>query len=89
MTTLSINLWKLSCCFERSTIFFIMRFTFRFQVFRVEGECGVRRGESLGEEGLAQLASAVRPSVWEFPNSIPSCDLKSFFHLLSFPFSFP
>ena len=66
-----------------------MRFTFRFQVVRVEGECGVRRGESLGEEGLAQLASAIRPSVWEFPSSIPSCDLKSFFHLLSFPFSFP
>ena len=42
----------------------------------------------LEEEGLAQLVSA-RTFVREVPqSSIPECDLKSFFRLLSFPCTF-
>ena len=76
MTTLSICGNYLAVLRDLQ-FFFIRRFTFRFQVFRVEGECGVRRGESLWEEGLAQLASA-QPSMWEFPSLIPRRDLLSF-----------
>ena len=39
------------------------------------------------EEGLAELVS-VQSSVQEVPSLIPTCDLKSFFRLLSFPCSF-
>ena len=71
-------LWKISCCFERASIWFYWEVHFQISSFLGIRRMWGKKGEYLGEEELAQMASA-QPSVWQLPCLIPGCGLKSLF----------
>ena len=71
-------LWKISCCFERNSIWLYWEVHFQISSFLGIRRMWGKKGEYLGEEELAQMASA-QPSVWQLPCLIPGCGLKSLF----------
>ena len=71
-------LWKISCCFERASIWLYWEVHFQISSFLGIKRMWGKKGEYLGEEELAQMASA-QPSVWQLPCLIPECGLKSLF----------
>ena len=70
--------WQISCCFERSRIWLYWEVHFQISSFLGIRRMWGKKGEYLGEEELAQMATA-QPSVWQLPCLIPECGLKSLF----------
>ena len=77
MTTLSIC-GKYLAVFERASIWLYWEVHLQISSFLGIRRMWGKKGEYLGEEELAQMASA-QPSVWQLPCLFPECGLKSLF----------